>query len=215
MRKLKGKSCYLCGNRINSDEDGSYDHIPPRNLFPEKPTGNLITVPTHKACNNALSNHDETFRNFLLSSRDVHDTPVAKELYRSKVRKSFNNHPIGQRKRNYLSERLRETVVTDDGERIEGPLLLIEEENPALMPQFERIIKGLYYHKLKKPLLSNVTMEIHFRNIDDFNGLDFRPHWHEVENNVFRYFLHTQEGDDTKGMAGLLFYEKVFLIGFF
>jgi len=36
-----------------------------------------------------------------------------------------------------------------------------------------------------------------------------------LEKDVFRYFLHTQQGDDVKGISGLVFYEKIFCLGLF
>ncbi len=211
MRKLKGKLCYLCGNVIMTDADGDRDHIPPRNVFPIKISGNLITVPTHKSCNNGLSRFDETFRAFLTAG--CYNNAKAKVLHQTVVKKSLNG-PIGQKKRHYLLSKIRDEVMTDDGELIKGPLLLIEKNNQSLEPQFKRIIKGLYYHKLGSPLPSSVSLEIVFKDINEFNEIDFNPQWQEVEKDVFRYFLFTQHGDDTKGIIGLLFYKKLFCLGF-
>lgn len=212
MRKLKGKLCYLCGNAIMAAAEGDRDHIPPRNIFPTDVSGNLITVPTHKSCNNGLSIFDETFRAFILGG--CYDNARAKELQQTVVKKSHTG-PIGQRKRDYLLSKVRDEVFTDDGELIKGPLLLIEADNPSFMPQFERIIKGLYYHKLRSPLSPNISLKTSFKDISELNEIGFNPKWEEVEKDVFRYFLCTQHGDYTNGVVGLLFYEKLFCVGFF
>jgi len=81
--------------------------------------------------------------------------------------------------------------------------------------EFKRIIKGLYYHKLKKPLPPCASLKVYFKDIHDFNKIDFDPQWKEVEKDIFRYFLYTQQGDDVKGISGLVFYEKIFCLGFF
>ena len=192
--------------------DGDHDHILPRNIFPTKISGNLITVPTHKSCNNGFSEYDEIFRNYLTSC--CYDKEKAKEVHQTKVRKSFDG-PIGNKKRQFFLSKVRDEIMTDDGELIKGPLVLIEKDDPSIVPQLERIIKGLYYHKLKKPLPSSALLEIYFKDIHDFNKIDFNPQWKEVEKDVFRYFLHTQQGDDVKGISGLVFYEKIFCLGFF
>ena len=99
MLKFKGKHCYLCGNVIMTHVDEDHDHIPPRNIFPRKISGNLITVPTHKSCNNGLSKYDEPFRNYLTSC--CYDKEKAKEVHQAKVRKSFDG-PIGNKKRQFF-----------------------------------------------------------------------------------------------------------------
>lgn len=212
MSKFEGKNCYLCGNVIMTHADGDHDHIPPRNIFPTKISGNLITVPTHKSCNNDFSKYDEPFRNYLTSC--CYDKEKAKEVYQTKVKKSFDG-PIGNKKRQLFLSKVRDEIMTDEKELIKGPLFLIEEDNPCLVPQFKRIIKGLYCHKLKKPLPSCAFLEVYFKDIHDFNKINFEPQWKEVEKDVFRYFFYTQQGDDVKGISGLIFYEKIFCLGFF
>lgn len=212
MRKVKGKQCYLCGNIIMTKEEGDRDHVPPRNIFPEKLSGNLITVPTHKACNTTLSKFDETFRAFLTAG--CFENEQARSLHQTVVKRSLAD-PIGQKKRSHLLSKIRNEIVTDNGELIKGPMFLIEEDNPALIPQFKRIIKGVYYDKLKKTLPPCTTIELYFKNINDFTETGFKPKWNEVEKDVFRCFLHTQDGDDAIGIAGLLFFEKLFCLGFF
>lgn len=212
MLKLKGKYCYLCGNIIISNAEGDRDHIPPRNIFPTNISGNLITVPTHKSCNNCFSNSDEIFRAYLTSC--CYENARAKEVHQTKVRKSLDGY-VGNKKRQYLASKSRNKVRTDDGELIKGPLLLIENDDVALIPQFQRIVKGLYYHKLQMPLSSTASIEIYFKDINEFENIGFKPTWENVEKDVFRYFLFTQQGDDSIGIAGLVFYEKVFCLVFF
>lgn len=58
-------------------------------------------------------------------------------------------------------------------------------------------------------------MKVYFKDIHDFNKIDFDQQWKEVERDIFRYFLYTQQGDDVKSISGLVFYEKIFCLGFF
>jgi hypothetical protein len=112
--------------------------------------------------------------------------------------------------------RLKGGIIADDGERINGPLLLIKADNPHFIPQFERIAKGLYYNKFKKPLPQGSSIQLIFPGINDFEiETGFVPTWDTIERDVFRSFLHTEEENDTSGIVGLLFYENLFCLGFF
>src|SRR5687768_334768 len=54
---IKGQKCYLCGKPATT-----FDHIPPKSLFPKNFQYKGIKVPACKDCNNATSKDDEYLR---------------------------------------------------------------------------------------------------------------------------------------------------------
>jgi hypothetical protein len=193
-RKFKNKLCYLCGNTIIANEDGDRDHIPPKSIFPTQIDGNLITVPTHKKCNNALSFYDEIFKAYLAIM--CYDNKVACKMWKNIVSKSLN-HPDGKYKKLHLQDRLRDSVTDDKGVFHKGPMLLISEDDPALMPQFERFTKGLYYHKFKKLLASTTHFSIDPCDLSDMeNKFQMKFNWKTICTDVFSFFIYTTFNDD-------------------
>ena len=53
----KGEICYLCGNIAET-----YDHIPPKSLFPKDFQYKGLKVPACRKCNNDTSKDDEYLR---------------------------------------------------------------------------------------------------------------------------------------------------------
>lgn len=49
------RTCAFCGGKFKGK---TKDHVPPRGLFGNNPSGNLITVPACVKCNNDTSNDD-------------------------------------------------------------------------------------------------------------------------------------------------------------
>jgi hypothetical protein len=57
--------CYLCGEHLAAPIN--VDHVPPKLFFPELRKGlNLLTIPTHVACNEAWRMDEEYFVHTLL-----------------------------------------------------------------------------------------------------------------------------------------------------
>jgi len=68
--ETKNKICYLCGKVIllewaRENEMATRDHIPPKVIFPKGWRKNLLTFPTHYACNKKLSEDEEYFARVL------------------------------------------------------------------------------------------------------------------------------------------------------
>jgi hypothetical protein len=73
-------ACIYCG----SSENLTDDHIPPKNLFPEPRTSDLITVPACQGCNKSYEKDDEYFRVALTVIAESLN-PVARDLWLTKV----------------------------------------------------------------------------------------------------------------------------------
>jgi hypothetical protein len=79
--------CYICG-KTGAD---SKDHIPPRGIFPRKPTGQLITVKAHRSCNESFQHDDELFRNLIIAA--CYRIREGKTAWEKQVLYSFKKNP--------------------------------------------------------------------------------------------------------------------------
>src|SRR5262245_49333630 len=74
--------CVYCGKfRPLTD-----DHIPPRNLYPDPPPDNLITVPSCRPCNGGTSKDDEYFRLCLTRREDLKGHPARDAVWPAVLR---------------------------------------------------------------------------------------------------------------------------------
>lgn len=75
------KNCYLCGK-----EATTFDHIPPKGLFPKNFQYKGIKVPSCKTCNNESSKDDEYLRDcFTISGHNK----AARQVFLDTVRRSY------------------------------------------------------------------------------------------------------------------------------
>lgn len=88
MVKVKHTHCYLCGNPLGSER--SADHVPPKLFFPETKRLDLLTIPTHAACNLSYQFDEEYFVHTLLPmtrgspAGDAHHFRVREKMQRGK-----------------------------------------------------------------------------------------------------------------------------------
>jgi hypothetical protein len=210
--KTSGKICYLCGELIEQNK-GSRDHIPPVCLFPLRihTSINFITLPSHLTCNNKMSITDEKFRNYLTIS--IGNNEIGQQQWKDKVLPSFEKKG-GSDKKSDLIKNLKQYTKTDNGIVISSPHLLLSKDDPALIPQFNRIVKGLYYNKYKKYL--DVNIEIIPQDFKTyFSKYPWKPRWIVIEKNTFQYFIYISTECDKKGVVGMLFYNNLFVLAFF
>jgi hypothetical protein len=71
MSDLEIGICTYCGKSGPT----TYDHVPPKNLFPKPRPSNLRTVPSCLSCNQGASDDDEYFRLMLAMSNDLAGNP--------------------------------------------------------------------------------------------------------------------------------------------
>ena len=117
----------------------SYDHVPPKNLFPADQT-NLITVPACDEHNGKLSDLDEDFRNYV-AAHSGGDTKNTKLLLEKAVR-GVRRHTKIQRWRPDFSA----FEVTIDSK--------------SFIPMIDQITRGLYWHAYGDRLPSDTKMRI-------------------------------------------------------
>jgi len=211
MKKAVHIKCYLCG-KLGAD---TKDHIPPKAIFKEVTESNsgynLITVPAHKDCNNKYQKDDELFRAFLTII--CPENSNAQRLWNKKIVSSFNN------KKNSIKQALlnrlidinysvddQSTIYTDKG---------ITLETGLINRQIERIVKGIYFHHIEKPLIQKVVNQEFIGDNDFYNhiSLELQKHgiksgWQIIVPGVFKYFFRLAYDDLSKGLVLLNFYDE-------
>jgi hypothetical protein len=206
------KLCYLCG-RPSPDTD---EHIPPRGIFPKKPSGNLITVPAHNACNNKFSQDDELFRNLvIMASWRTKEGQIA---WRQQVVPSLAKNP-GARKE--LLKRLIPICLKDV---TTGTLLQhegIKIDLGLCRRQVERWTKGLFYRRFRRPIPANIKIQVDKLQPPEISvptlnesmaGEGLRPNWVHVEPNIFSYLYEVTDENNLISFAiFVLFNTEVYM----
>lgn len=205
--------CYLCA-RPGAD---TKDHIPPRDIFPEKPTGQLITVPAHYNCNHCFHKEDELFRNLIAAASTR--TPEGYRAWKEQVVPSWQDNP---RAKKDLQKRLTSVWIKD---AVSGGLLrspAVKQDLELVQRQIDRWTRGLFYHKFKEPMPMNWKVKVDKLNPPEVSLVPFlnylakeglRPKWVHVEPNVFSYtYITSEEGRDV-GFAIFVFFNTEVYLG--
>lgn len=171
------KRCYLCGDELIKNKNRSKDHIPPECIFPQDKPLNLITAPCCIRCNGEYKQLDEKMRNYfalLAGDRSVSVGRIARrEVLRSqKWREVFLSYT-----------REHPSLVDDSG----TPRLVFYFDDKELEVWLIRVVKGLFYHRNKKTIISNAaTYKIEkypqfapqpSETFPMEKGLEFRPYF--------------------------------------
>lgn len=166
--------CYECGtvlckkrkcrNKENCSAGYNCEHVPPKGLFNQnKGYGNIkgvpplpeVSVPACRRCNNRFSLADEDFIFFvtLMST----DNPVAFYAMRKKrFRQILKDRPLEKDIRQGMSD--DRMLYASTGENL-GPVCSVHVSDPRhdrFFYVFRKIIRGLYYWHLKRPLKAKI-----------------------------------------------------------
>jgi hypothetical protein len=214
VKPKKGKRlCYLCG-KAGAD---TRDHIPPRDLFPEEPTGQLITVPAHYNCNHCFHKEDELFRNLIAVASTR--TPEGYRAWREQVVPSWQANPGAKKD---LQKRLTSVWIKD---AVSGGLLLspaMKQDVELVQRQIDRWMRGLFYHKFKEPMPPSWRIEGKKLNPPEISLIPFlndlakqgmHPIWVHVEPNVFSYTYITSDEGRHLGLAIFVFFNTEVFYG--
>jgi hypothetical protein len=212
MITKKQKLCYLCG-KPNPD---TKEHIPPRGIFPKKPTGQLITVPAHETCNGKFKKDDELFRNFIITAS--YRTPEGRKAWDQQVVPSWKKNPGAK---NELKKRLSSILIEDPISGIKIKKTAIMAEASLFHRQIDRFTRGLYYHRFHEPMPVNIEVKISKQqppeiSIPLFNEMFANRgvimNFHHVEPCIFSYFYGVVKEDIKKGIAIFVFFNtEVFM----
>ncbi len=131
------RRCAYCGSE-NASTDG---HVPPTALYPPSKAASRvqrITVPACLPCNGSFTNDEVHFRNILQISGDP--TPIVRELWEGKTRRSFE----------YVDGRRRARDMLDCVEEVETSRgwvqMVFPGRDPRVMRVVRKIVRGLCHH---------------------------------------------------------------------
>lgn len=163
------RMCAICG----VCEATTFDHLPPRAIFPKPRPSNLVTVPACLPCNHGASKHDEQFRVYL-TMQTGQDHPQSKKLWKehsmATLRKNKKLH------RTILKGMQPFEVRSDAGiylGRRTGFLFPVDVYESVM----ERTARGFYYHHFGEILGARVRCEVRFLRSLDAEFLEFSRNW--------------------------------------
>jgi hypothetical protein len=198
--------CIYCG----SADDLTADHVPPKSIFPEPRSSDLITVPACRGCNKSYELDDEYFRMAMTIAAD--QNPVAAALWQTKVVKgTLKRSPA--LKASLLRTRGEFDLRTPAGLFV-GRIPVVSLSKDRVNRVAHRIVTALHWihygavpamavrmrvimaPDLKRPaLLERLAREL----------LGARP-WHNVAGGVFRYAFDRVPDKPDWGAWLLMFY---------
>jgi hypothetical protein len=179
--------CIYCG----AGDDMTSDHVPPKNLFPEPRTSDLITVPACRPCNKDYELDDEYFR--LAMTVAAEENPVALQLWREKgVRGTLRHSP---HLRAVLLKRIGRLVLQTPAGLYLGWTHTIAFDRRRVDRVIFRTVTGLHWHELGTIPRAGLTMRAALGPDPRRPGrveraaltlLAGRP-WRTVAGGIFRY----------------------------
>lgn len=140
--------CYLCGKALTLP--GSADHVPPKQFYADGVRAqhkrlNLLTIPTHRECNESYQYDEDYFVNTL--------APFACGSYSGDelLREIFNKY-ADEKKRPLVHRVVEEFDQAPGGIILSSGLVAKRFEKNRLHRVAWKIIRGLYFHEFNAVL---------------------------------------------------------------
>jgi hypothetical protein len=219
MAKKKFGTCVYCGNFGKVTRD----HVIPKSLFVPPYPEDFITVPACTKCNGEKAKNDDFLRDFLVADYRADKNPIVRTLLYGKGKIVQDGNVTRAFMRNH-SKLSREAVMKAQIKPLmspggvflgEYPTFEVDENRINLI--FEELIRGLYYHILKKPLPKNFTFELwgvqphnYTKLIENFKAIKTG----KIGEFAFEYALWYSTETPERTMWLLLFYEAILFISF-
>ena len=144
MSKSRPHESWTCGIKKTC----SKDHVPPKCIFPEPRSSDLITVPACTECNMRRSGLDEQFKVFLGLTVGYHLD--GDRSYRGPVLRTLAHN---RRLRSGILESMRRVTIHDPlTPSISHPASAISLNKAAHDTVIEKTVRGLYFHHTGKIL---------------------------------------------------------------
>lgn len=205
--------CYLCGLPVEGKV--SQDHVPPCQFFTKSlrrmRSPNLLTLPTHEACNRSYQADEDYFfvaLGGLNEDARIHDWLI---------------QDIGKKIRRDKAVGLRNAVLAEFSQSISGiclPSGLIAKhfDQKRVHRVVWKIVRGLYYHHFSRVIPENARHCVEIRQIQDKPPDLYKAHLahappHGAYPEVFVYqFVRVSERDCLSGLWALFFWESIVAI---
>jgi hypothetical protein len=186
--------CFICGKPGCEDRD----HVIPSCFFADSKPDNLLTLPAHHRCHDAM---DEEYTRNILATLHADKNETARELYEGKISRSMKRSaPL---RAAILSTLRPEVDVKSHGGIIVGKAPGIQFDRERVYPVLEKIVKGLWLYHRGAVMPVGLSMGWHIFHVPPQGavlevfkhskpGLSFPP--------VFRskYLIFPREGEDNE-----------------
>ena len=217
-------TCAYCGA-----PEETRDHVPPRGIFAGLLglgfSGNLITVPSCKACNNPESKNDDYFRQVLVAVETIEGVtapaPVLETIQRSVQRAKME----GRRSALHtLARTSRKIWVWAEGTMHAQLRTTVNIEWPRVRQTALRITRGLYWHHKGYRVPEDFEVTIFGEGERAGFTQDQHDCWYElvrdtlkgtnriVHPEAFMYAINAVDGDPRMATLVLVFYRKVIFL---
>lgn len=157
----KKQLCYLCGV-----EASTFDHIPPKCLFPKNFQYKGIKVPACKRCNNKSSKDDEYLRDcFAITGQNKEARQVFLERVRPSYIRLYSRIQKVTKHQRILNSMARIDLKTPGGIFL-GKVTAMKMKGDRIESSLKRILKGIYFSRYKKSIPDSYTFKVYFQPVD-------------------------------------------------
>lgn len=221
---LTAATCAYCGA-----PEETRDHVPPRGIFAGLLglgfDGNLITVPSCKACNNAASKDDDYFRQVMVAMETIEGatvpSPVLDTIQRAvqRAEKEGFRTPL-----HALARTSRKIWVWTEGTMQARLKTAVEIEWPRVRRTALRIARGLYWHHARYRVPEDFEVTIYGEGERARFTQEQQDFWHDlaqdtlrgtkriVHPEAFMYAINTVADDPRIATLVFVFYRKVIFL---
>jgi len=151
-------SCYLCGKPATT-----WDHIPPKSLFPKSYQGKGYKLPACQNCNNQTSKDDEYLRDCLAITGQNSD---ARTVFTETVRRGYMRDYEASRgfpkHKRILADTFDVGMRMPDGDLLKR-VLAMKMNAARLSGSFEKVIRGLYYQSFDRQIPSGYSFTVYYQ----------------------------------------------------
>lgn len=210
-RMPKWGTCVYCGKHSELTDD----HVPPKCFFPTPRPQNTITVPSCRDCNCGRSDNDEYMKNCFVLKDAEYENQNVQQLIPGIIRS------LKREEQQFSKNIIEFHIKTED----EGcfKTLGMNVEFSKIRVVCDKIIRGLYYHEFKKPIIEkDVEVEsFHENQITNWDKnttamvnkvMSSEPH--VIKEDVFCYWFETDKMLPEASMWVMRFYGKHYIISF-
>lgn len=157
----KEEKCYLCGAPAST-----YDHVPPKSLFPKDFQYKGLKVPACKNCNNASSKDDEYLRDcFVMTGWNKEARQVFLEGVRPSYMRPYSRIQSITKHQRILNSMAKVNIKTPNGiflKEVTAMKMKMSRINSSL----KKIVRGLYFYHHKFAIPNDYNFTVYFQPPD-------------------------------------------------
>jgi hypothetical protein len=207
----KQQLCAYCG-KSGSRKELTREHFVPRCLWEGKRPNQTLTVPVHKKCNEDYAKDDEFFRTALVCMNGTEKHTEAQKVLQGSITRVMKT-----RSRLFMDhvQKLEYAEIESPAGLYLGKALTFKLNVKRFFRIIRKIVLGLYYCKIGKPLVKSHAVHIAWDNQYTYavmqDGLKYMSPILSFGDDVFIYRWIQLPGDDRVTFWCLGFYKSVSL----